>query len=190
MSRYRGTTWALIAGLSFAGCKKSTSADAAQTTAASAAAEAALIAVPAAGPAGFRWERITVGSGSVEVPAGEGWKKAYNPFQVHHDGLNFTLMIQQQAGIPSGARSDYLKSFIDVNARDAPKYTVTAQKEGLVAGNGAGVVDGKFDDGTAYTTRDYVLFVNGAAIAVMVRGPAPAEADVRSLADHVAASYK
>jgi hypothetical protein len=51
-------------------------------------------------------------------------------------------------------------------------------------------VDGEFDNGTAYATREYVLFVKGAALALMVRGPVARTADVQSIADHMAMSYR
>jgi hypothetical protein len=99
-------------------------------------------------------------------------------------------MIQGQADVPPAARTEYMKSLAEVNKKDAPKYQIVKQDEGQIAQKAAGRLDGKFDNGTPYATRDYVLFAKGAALALMVRGPVAREADVKSIADHIALSYQ
>jgi hypothetical protein len=187
----------LTVGLSVCGCKKlaqlggqavekATQASGEQSAA---KAEPALIASAAPGPAGYQWQRTDAsGVGSVEVPTGEGWTK--DGTEVHSDKLDITAMVQVQPAVPPEARSQYLSSLIDVNKRDAPKYEVTGKAEGAVAQNVAGRVDGKFDNGTAYATRDYVLFAKGSAVALMVRGPVAKAADVQAVADHMATSFQ
>lgn len=154
--------------------------------------EPALIEGNVTGPAQIQWERNErPGIGSVEIPTGEGWEKSPGAaIQVQHEALDITVMVQQQAGIPADARSEYLSSLIDVNKRDAPKYEVLGNTEGQVNQHPAGRVDGKFDNGTAYATRDYVLFVKNAALAIMVRGPLDKSADVKAIADRMALSFQ
>jgi hypothetical protein len=197
MSASRWMVLTLTTGLAVCGCKKlaelggqaaekATQASAEQTAAKT---EPALIAGAAPGPAGFQWQRTDVsGAGSVEVPTGEGWTKEGT--EVHSEKLGITAMVQVQPAVPPEARGQYLSSLVDVNKRDAPKYEVTAQAEGAVAQIVAGRVDGKFDNGTAYATRDYVLFAKGSAVAVMVRGPVAKVADVQAVADHMAVSFR
>jgi len=155
-------------------------------------AQPALVVGAAPGPAGIQWQRTNHGGvGSVEMPSGAGWTKESGPaFEMHNEKLDITAMLQVQPAVPADARSEYLSSLIEVNKRDAPKYAVVAKAEGGVGPNVAARVDGKFDNGTAYATRDYVLFVKGAALALMVRGPVARTADVQSIADHMAMSYR
>jgi hypothetical protein len=192
----------IVVAVALLGCKKVkqlTGRAAAGTTQASgekksaaSPAQPALIAGAAPGPAGVQWQRTNHGGvGSVEMPTGAGWTKESGPaFEMHHEKLDITAMIQVQPAVPADARGEYLSSLIDVNKRDAPKYAVVAKVEGGVGPNVAGRVDGKFDNGTAYATRDYVLFVKGAALALMVRGPVARTAEVQSIADHMATSYR
>jgi hypothetical protein len=188
---------ALAVGLTVCGCKKLAQlggqavekATQASAEPSAAKAEPALVAAAAPGPAGFQWQRTDAsGVGSVELPTGEGWTK--EGAEAHNEKLDITTMVQVQPAVPPEARSEYLSSLIDVNKRDAPKYEVVGKSEGAVAQNVAGRVDGKFDNGTAYATRDYVLFVKGSAVAVMVRGPIAKAADVQAVADHMAASFR
>jgi hypothetical protein len=187
----------LTAGLAVCGCKKlaqlggqavekATQASGEQSAA---KAEPPLISGAAPGPTGFQWQRTDAsGVGSVEVPTGEGWTQEGT--EAHSEKLGITAMVQVQPAVPPEARSEYLSSLIDVNKRDAPKYEVTGKAEGAVAQTVAGRVDGKFDNGTAYATRDYVLFAKGSAVALMVRGPVAKAADVQAIADHMAVSLK
>ncbi|MBN1606259.1 MAG: hypothetical protein JW940_06475 [Polyangiaceae bacterium] len=188
---------ALTAGLSVCGCKKlaQLGGQAAEKAAEASGEQSAVSAGPALiqgaapGPAGFQWQRTDAsGAGSVEMPTGEGWTKEGS--EAHNEKLDITAMVQVQPAVPPEARSQYLSSLIDVNKRDAPKYEVTGKAEGAVAKTVAGRVDGKFDNGTAYATRDYVLFAKGSAVALMVRGPVAKAADVQAVADHMAVSFQ
>lgn len=181
-----------VVGISLLGCNKQSSEASSSEGAPGKSTEPALIAGAAPGPAGYKWERVTRGAaGSVEVPSGEGWKKEDGSgLEISNEQLGVTVMVQTQSGIPGEARDEYLKSFVDVNKRDAPKYAVVAQKVGQVQAQPAGLVDGKFDNGTAFATRDYVLFAKNNAFSVMVRGPVTREADVYAISDHVAGSYQ
>jgi hypothetical protein len=190
----------LMVGLSVCGCKKlaqiagQIGGKASEATAeeSSMKAEPPLVTGAAPGPAGYQWQRADAsGVGTVEVPAGEGWAKdAAGMLQVQNEKLDVTAMVQVQPAVPPEARDQFISSFIDANKRDAPKYEVVAQAVGGVGKNVAGRVDGKFDNGTAYATRDYVLFAKGSALALMVRGPAAKAADVQAVADHMAMSFQ
>ena len=189
MTLKNGLVCVLVGGFALLGCNKKSDAAGGETATETATAEPVLVEASAPGPSGYQWERVPQGGlGSVELPKGEGWRKDGN--ELSNEALNITVMIQQQAGVDASARSEYLQSFIDVNKRDAPKYELAERKEGQVKGHASGRVDGKFDNGTAYSTRDYVMFVKNAVLSVMVRGPVAREAEIRSLADHVAASYQ
>jgi hypothetical protein len=150
--------------------------------------EAALVTA-APGPAGYTWDRTDIASvGSYEVPTGGKWQK--EGMGAANEELDVTLMVQVQGGIEPEDRAAYIKSLVDVNKRDAPKFEVVSEQNGQVNQVVAGRVDGKFDNGTAYATRDYVLFRNHMALAIMVRGPITKQADVQSISDHVVASLK
>jgi len=146
----------------------------------------------APGPSGMTWERADQpGVGSLEVPSGSDWhKEGGASSEFSNEKLGLTVMVQRQAGVPAEARKQFISSLIDVNKRDAPKYEVTGQGEGSVSSQIAGRVDGKFDNGKAYATRDYVLFVKDSALAVMVRGPLADATSVQAVADHMALSFK
>lgn len=168
-----------------AGCKRQGGASTASTSAAS---EPALIA-SAPAPAGMAFERVTRPFGTLEVPAGAGWtRETGEVFAVSNEATGVTVMVQEQPGIEPAQRDEYVTSFIGANRRDAPQYAVTEQRNGSVAGHAATRVDGRFDNGTAMSTRDYVVFAAGHAIAVMARGPAPRAAEVRAIIDHVAST--
>lgn len=144
----------------------------------------------AAGPADYRWQRIKEPYGSFEVPGGDGWvRQPAGPLELRQEERDVTLLVQHQADVAPDLRAEYLASLIDVNKRDAPKYQVRGKTEGQVAGVPAGRVDGTFDNGTKYSTRDYVVFKGGSAVVLMARGPTNREAEVRSMIDRVAASF-
>lgn len=142
-----------------------------------------------AGPAGYTWQPASIPSvGSYELPSGGKWQK--DGLGASNEELDITIMVQVQGGIEPGDLSAFLKSVVDANKRDAPKYELLGQQEGQVNKIAAAKVDGKFDNGTAYATRDYILIRNHMALAVMVRGPLTRQADVQAVADRVAASVK
>jgi hypothetical protein len=104
--------------------------------------------------------------------------------------LGVTVMVQTQPGVDPDARDENVQSFIGVNERDASNYHARPRVTGSVAGRPAARVDGEFNNGTAYVTRDYVVFARGQAIALMARAPAPNAAFVRVLIDRIAATLR
>ncbi len=153
-----------------------------------ASSEAPLVTNPT-GPAGYSWQAASVPNvGAYELPSGGKWEKV--GLGASNDELDMTISVQIQGGVEPSDRAAMMKGLIDANKRDAPKYELIQQIDGQVNGTTAGRVDGKFDNGTPYATRDYVLFKNHMALAMMVRGPVGKQAEVQALADRVAGSLK
>jgi len=143
----------------------------------------------AAGPPGYSWQRATIANvGSYDLPSGGKWQK--DGLGASNGELDVTISVQMQGGVEDSDRAVFMKGLVDANKRDAPKYEILGQQNGQVNKIAAGRVDGKFDNGTAYATRDYVLFNNHVALAMMVRGPIAKQQDVQAIADHLAVSLK
>jgi hypothetical protein len=143
-------------------------------------------------PAGYAWTTSTRASvATLDVPSGTGWQSDDGAMlEVTHEVEGLTVMVQHQAGIPAEMREEYVQSMVDANTRDAPKYEVVERRLGSMAGEPAACVDGRFDNGTRYVTRDCVLFVNDAAMAIMGRGPVERESQLKSVVDHMASSVE
>ena len=143
-------------------------------------------------PPGVSWERVPLPlSGSAAVPSGGDWTRDDDDHvECHSPSLGITVLLQQQADVDVADRADYFASFIEVNTRDAPGYRVLFQTLGWAGPLPAARVDGQFDNGTHFATRDYVLFLNGTALMVMARGPFARANDVVALVDQVAASVQ
>ena len=178
------TSCLLAMGGVLSGCNKI-----AEAVGASAEASGPSLVTNAAGPAGYTWQDASIPNvGKYELPSGGKWQK--DGLGASNEELDMTIMVQVQGGIEPSDRSAFLKSVIDANKRDAPKYELLGQQEGQVNKIAAGRIDGKFDNGTAYATRDYILIRNHMAVAVMVRGPVAKQVEVQGVAEHVAASLK
>lgn len=148
-----------------------------------------LIADPA-GPPGQAWSRQPgpAGVGTIELPTGGGWEVADG--EATHADKDITVMLQGQAGIAPDQAADAVQLIVDANTRDAPKYAVASRTEGIVAGQPGARVDGSFDNGTAYVTRDYVFVGPGGMVAVMARAPTANAAEMGQVVDHIAASFE
>jgi len=170
-----------------AGCKKTGSA--ANTD----ALERPLLSAPAPGPPCYRWQRLSLqpAVGSVEVPSGEDWVKSTSEgLELTDDKLDITIIVGAQPDVGVDSRTEYMQSLARNNQRDAPKYQVLGRAEGQIDLHPAAVLDGTFDNGTVYVTRDYALFMKDHAVVAMVRGPVARTSEVRALADHVAQSFR
>lgn len=152
-------------------------------------AEPNLVEGTPAAPEGITLEAQNVAGASIQLPAGWPMEPMGAGAQAHDEASDITIMVQKQPNVPAEARSEFVDSFVEVNGRDAPEYRVVNRSMGLVSGKPSARVDGTFNNGTAYVTRDYVVFADGNATAIMVRGPEPAAAKVQGLADAVAASF-
>lgn len=153
-------------------------------------AEPALVGANAPAPAGITLARQSVAGLSLAVPTGGDWQATSMGMgkEFSSESTGITVMIQRQSGVPADARESYVASLVQANTRDAPHYRVVAQSTGTVAGEPAARVDGTFDNGTSFQTRDYVVFVNGSALAVMVRGGDGNLTTVQAIADAIASS--
>jgi hypothetical protein len=182
----RLAVYVVLAG-ALAGCKKPPTAAPATTP------EPELIPVAPPALEGYRWHRVPpqAGLGSVELPDGEGWARGIDEgLELINHKLDITVMINTQPDVGPDSRTEYMEAFTLTNKRDAPKYEVLGRHDGLVKRLPAGRLDGRFDNGTAYVTRDYVLFVKKGAFLVMVRGPVGIATHVHHLADRIAQSFE
>jgi flagellar basal body L-ring protein FlgH len=115
----------------------------------------------AAEPAGVTWKRIEMPFGSLELPVDPGWNLVGTEVQ-GQNGIVITM--QSQDGITPEQLDDYLASYDEVQKRDAPKYVGTSTTKGTVSGAVAARVEGTFDNGTAFVTRDFLVAAIGARI--------------------------
>jgi hypothetical protein len=144
----------------------------------------------APGPAGTAWKRAPTapGIGTVELPDGGGWVSSGS--EARHEEKDITVMIQGQTGIDPEQRDEAVEMITAANTKDAPKYAVAATEKGEVMGNPGARIDGSFDNGTAYVTRDYVFISKGGMVALMARAPTAAKDEMHQIVDRMAASYR
>ena len=144
-------------------------------------------------PAGITLTPTPVPFGTASLPTSDGWAvpKDAQPMQVEgKDGT--VIMFQSQDGIQPDQLDDYLHDYNDVQKRDAPKYAETGHTKGTVAGATAARVEGTFDNGTKFKTRDYIVITkSGKLAAISGRAPVgPAADQLPALVDAIAASIK
>lgn len=138
-------------------------------------------------PAAITWKRIDQPFGSLELPAGAGWEIVENQLQ-GDDGT--VIMMQSQDGIEPDVMDEYLASYDDVQKRDAPKYAGKGTTRGAVNGAVAARVEGTFDNGTAFVTRDYLVFAKGKVVMIGSRTPTSNAAALPGIVDHAARSLQ
>jgi hypothetical protein len=129
--------------------------------------------------------------GAVDVPTGADWQ--YFPadrgaLEIQSESFRTAIRLQFQPGVSPAAREAYTESYVGVNMRDAPGYRVRGTRVGSVGPYPASCVDGEFRAAIHFATRDYVVFANGMAALLMVRGPFEHEEAVQAIADRMAAS--
>jgi hypothetical protein len=148
----------------------------------------ALVAADAKGPDGVTFKRVDLAFGSLELPDGKDWKlQQGSPSQM--EGADGTvIMLQSQDGIAADQRDDYAASYHDVQMQAAPRYERVKQDNGEILGVPATRVEGKFDNGTPFVTRDYLVFSKGKVVALGGRTPATNAARLAPLMDHIAAT--
>src|SRR5262245_42668900 len=161
-------------------CKKRSESDrSAQPT-------AELVPADIHAPAVASFKRVDRPFGTIEIPTGMGWEESEAQIQ-HPDGT--VIMIQSQPGIRPEQLDEYLASYDEVQRRDAPKYTARRTTKGRLGGNVAARVEGTFDNGTKFVTRDYVMITSGnVVVAVSGRAPSTNGAPLVLLVDYVARS--
>lgn len=181
---------ALMLGIVAAGCggkKDSTDVPPATgtSTAAPPAKAAAAELATAAEPAGITWKATEQPFGSVELPTGDGWEMVEGQLE-GKDGT--VVMLQSQDGITPDQLDDYLASYDEVQRRDAPKYVGKPATKGTVGGAPAARVEGTFDNGTRFVTRDYLIFTKGKVVVLSARVPEAGASGLAGVIDHVARS--
>ncbi len=151
---------------------------------------AQLVPADLKGPEGVAFVKMDLPFGTIEVPDGKDWSVVQGaPIQVQGaDGT--VVMLQAQDGITPDQRDDYLASYHDVQMRDAPKYERVVQETGQAGGAPAARVEGKFDNGTAFVTRDYLMFRKGKVAVIAGRIPATHAARLAPLVDHMTATFE
>ncbi|MGE0788056.1 MAG: hypothetical protein AB7S26_20460 [Sandaracinaceae bacterium] len=159
-------------------------------TAPTAPTEPALLGDDVPTPAGLTLAPVTLSGVTLRAPSGEGWTSEPNPMgsSYYEEASDTTVMIQIQSGVPALARGPYVEGMVGANERDAPGYAVTGRADGSIAGVPAARIDGTFDNGTAYATRDYVVFTGGNAVAIMARAPTAGADTMHAVVDAVAAT--
>lgn len=140
----------------------------------------------AAEPTGITWTSLEQPWGTLDIPSGDGWALVEGQVQ-GKDGT--VVMLQSQDGVPADVIDDYLASYDDVQKRDAPKYAGKSTTRGAVGGAPAVRVEGTFDNGTRFVTRDYLLFTKGKVVLLSSRAPEPGAA-LAGVIDHMVRSAK
>lgn len=141
----------------------------------------------AAEPADAKWTRTDMPFGSVELPSTEGWKVVDGQAEGPNGEV---IMMQSQDGISPDQVDDYLASYNDVQLRDAPKYARKAETKGTVGGQPGARVEGAFDNGTKFATRDFLVFSKGKVVLLGARIPEEHAAKLAPVIDHVARSLQ
>lgn len=127
------------------------------------------------------------GIGSIELPSGPEWER--NGKQLYHAGLGMTIVIQTQAESFVGDELGYLDSYDEVNQRDAPNWQRGPEQLGQVAGVVAARTNGRFNNGTAMVTRDYLFFAPFTTVLFQSRVPA-AHAEALATIDYLASTFR
>ena len=156
------------------------------------ATEPSLLAENVQAPAGAEWEDYSAQNAfTVKIPKGADWEKTEAGYlTLHHKKDDITVLVQVQSGADASMRDATTEALISLNKRDAPKYEVTEQPKGSVQSFSASRIDGKFDNGTKYVTRDYVVFIKDNAVALMARAPEGKKEQLYALVDYLASTIK
>ena len=140
-------------------------------------------------PDGVSFERQNFeGIGTIELPAGSDWVKDGNT--IRNEKWDCTIVTQSHSGDMLGIEKDYLDSYNDVNKRDAPKWNRGKEELGTIEGISVARVEGNFNNGTAYATRDYIFFTKNKVAMIQCRIAETNKNNLADLIDYIAASYK
>jgi hypothetical protein len=127
------------------------------------------------------------GIGTVELPTGPAWEQSGN--RLYNEELGMVIVIQNQKEGMAGYEKVYLDSYNDVNIRDAPAWERGPEVLGQVAGITAARTTGRFNNGTAMVTRDYIFFAENNTVIFQSRVPAPHAASL-DLLDYLASTFR
>jgi hypothetical protein len=146
-----------------------------------------LVGSPPPRPAMPLHRQSLAGIGTIELPTGSDWEQAGN--RLYHDELGLVIVIQNQKEGMAGYEKVYLDSYNDVNIRDAPAWQRGPEVLGQVDGITAARTTGRFNNGTAMVTRDYIFFAENNTIILQSRVPA-AHAASLDLLDYLASTFR
>lgn len=137
---------------------------------------------------GIEWKATELPfDATLDLPIGRDW--ALNDNQLEgKDGT--VVMLQVQDGVSADQLDEYLASYEQVQQRDAPNYVGKPSTKGVVNGLRAVRVEGAFDNGTKFVTRDYLLFTGDRVLALSARAPADSATNLPGLIDHIARSAR
>lgn len=136
--------------------------------------------------AGLSWKRITMPFGSLELPADPGWNLVGTDVQGPDD---LVIMLQAQDGVSPAQQRSYLKQYGKLQARDAHGYRAKAEL-GELGGAPAIRIEGSFDNGTKYVTREYLVFAKGKVVALAAHIPAIHGDKLAGIIDPIARSLQ
>jgi hypothetical protein len=178
--------FALAGSLAVSGCKGKAkddggAANAKPTTAAAGTKETALVPGGVKPPDGITFKKLKRPFGTIEMPDGGGWTLGEHEV-TGPDGT--VIMMQGQDGITPAQRDEYLASYNDVQNSSAPKYQRIKQELGVIGSAAAARVEGTFDNGTKFVTRDYLVFDKGGVINIAARTPEPNAAKLGPIVDY------
>lgn len=148
--------------------------------------DAPLVAADLKPPAGVTFQRIERPFGSLEVPAGAGWKLAADQVTAP-DQTSITIYT---ANITPERLDELLDSYIEQQRHELPKYARTGHRKGTIGGDIAVRIEGSFDGGTKFITRDYLRFKFGKVVSISSRTPATNAAALPAIVDYVVASVQ
>jgi hypothetical protein len=127
------------------------------------------------------------GIGTIELPSGPEWERTGE--RLYHAGLRMTIVIQAQLEGFVGDELGYLDSYDEVNQRDAPNWQRGPEQLGQVAGVVAARTNGRFNNGTAMVTRDYLFFAPFTTVLFQSRVPAK-HAEALAITDYLASTFR
>lgn len=127
------------------------------------------------------------GIGTIELPSGPEWERT--PAGFYHPQLGMSLVIQTQVEGFANDTASYLASYDLVNQRDAPNWQRGPEQLGQVAGVVAARTGGRFNNGTAMVTRDYLFFASFTTVLLQSRVPAE-HAQALLITDYLASTFQ
>jgi hypothetical protein len=135
----------------------------------------------AAEPQGVTWKRIELPFGSLELPVDAGWNLVGGGEVQGPDGM---VVVMQSQDWAVEKMDKFLTAFAEMQVKQSPKYEGKTTERGKVAGAPAARIEGAFDNGTRFATRDYLVFAKGKVIVVGARIPAEHAERLAGIVDH------
>jgi hypothetical protein len=146
-----------------------------------------LVSNPPPRPAFPLQRQSLAGIGTVELPTGPAWEQHGN--RLYNEELGMVIVIQTQKEDMAGYEKVYLDSYNKVNIRDAPAWERGPEMLGQVAGITTARTTGRFNNGTAMVTRDYIFFAKDSTVIFQSR-VAAAHAASLDLLDYLASTFR